>query len=103
MYLMRRHDRQKQEDGFALLRAHAAEHLDDLIAEFRRESDHGLSCWLLEFIGYARSPQAVPLLTEQLHSSDETLRGWVVTGLQLLDSHAARQALCRTRANDRIT
>jgi hypothetical protein len=53
MQLMRRHDRQQQEDGFALLRSHAAEHLDDLIAEFGREFDHGLRCWLLELIGHA--------------------------------------------------
>jgi hypothetical protein len=29
MRLMRRHDRQIQEDGFALLRAHASEYVDD--------------------------------------------------------------------------
>jgi hypothetical protein len=33
MRLMRRHDPQQQEDGFFLLSAHAAEHLDELIAE----------------------------------------------------------------------
>jgi hypothetical protein len=103
MQLMRRHDPQRQEDGFALLRAHAAEHLDDLITEFHRESDHGLRCWLLELIGHARSPRALPLLAEQLGSSDDALRGWAVAGLQLLDSREARQALYRARTNGQIT
>lgn len=39
MQLMRRHDPQKQQDGVALMRAHAAEHLDELIAEFHHEPD----------------------------------------------------------------
>jgi hypothetical protein len=47
MKLMRRHDPQQQEDGFALLQAHAAEFVDELIAEFGREDDHGCAagCW----------------------------------------------------------
>lgn len=93
MQLMRRHDPQKQEDGFALMRVHAAEHLDELIAEFHREPDHGLRCWLLELIGHARSPRALPVLTEQLHSTDEALRHWAVTGFELLNTDEARQAL----------
>jgi hypothetical protein len=32
--LMRRRDPRQQEDGFALLREHAAEHVDELMAEF---------------------------------------------------------------------
>src|SRR5437660_12856159 len=99
MRLMRRNDPQKQEDGFALLRAHAAEHLDELITEFHREPDHGLRCWLLELIGHARSARALPLLTAQLHGSDEALRDWAVAGLRLLDSHEARQVLYQGRAN----
>lgn len=100
---MRRNNPQQREDGFALLRAHAAEHLDDLIAEFHHEPDHGLRCWLLELIGHARSPRALPLLIEQLNSPDEALRDWAVTGLQLLDTPAARQALHHSRANRQIT
>jgi hypothetical protein len=57
MRLMRRHDPQAREDGFHLLLPHAAEHTDELIAEFSQERhDHGLRCWLLELIGQARSP-----------------------------------------------
>ena len=100
---MRSHDHQKQEDGFAWLRDHATDHLDELVVEFHRETDHGLRCWLLELIGYARSPLAVPLLTHQLHSLDEALRGRAVTGLQTLDTPEARQALYRAPANGMIS
>jgi lauroyl/myristoyl acyltransferase len=37
MQLMRRHDPEVQEKGFAMLRPHAREYLEELIAEFRRE------------------------------------------------------------------
>lgn len=66
MRLMRWQDPQLQEDGFALLRAHATEYVDGLMAEFAREEDHGLRCWLLELIGQAYSPRVVPLLAAQL-------------------------------------
>ena len=78
---MRRYDAQKQEDGFEYLRVHATEHFDELVTEFRYESDPGLRCWLLELIGHARSPKALPLYVEQLHGSDEALRSWAVAGL----------------------
>jgi HEAT repeat protein len=104
MRLMRKADPQLREDGFQLLRDHAAEHLDELIAEFgREENDHGLRCWLLELIGEARSERAFPLLAEQLHSSDETFRSWAVLGLQDLRTKAARQALYQARSNGEIT
>lgn len=97
---MRRHDPQLQEHGFALLRGHAAEYIDELLAEFDREPDHGLRCWLLELIAEARSTRALPLLTEQLHNSDPALRDWARTGLHKLDTREARKALYQTRAND---
>jgi hypothetical protein len=102
MYLMRRHDPQQRDDGFAMLRVHAAEHVDELVAEFLRESNHGLRCWLLELIGYARSAHALPLLVQQLDSQDEALRGWAVRGLQLLGTREARRALFQARANRQI-
>lgn len=100
---MRRHNPQQREDDFALLRAHATEHLDDLIAEFHHEPDHGQRCWLLELIGHTRSPRALPLLIEQLNSPDEALRGWATAGLQLLDTPATRQTLHHARTNSQIT
>ena len=48
--MMQAADPQRNEDGLQLLRDHATEHTDELIAEFERdENDHGLRCWLLEF------------------------------------------------------
>jgi HEAT repeat protein len=103
MRLLRRHDPQRREAGFDLLRAHAAEHVDDLLAEFEGEPDHSLRCWLLELIGHAESARAVPLLVEQLSSTDESLRALAVAGLSRLDTPAARQALYQARVNGRIT
>jgi HEAT repeat protein len=102
--LMRQHDPALMEDGFGLLRGHAGEHIEELIAEFgREENDHGLRCWLLELIGEARSERAFPLLAEQLHSSDESFRIWAVMGLEALGTMAARQALYQARSNGEIT
>jgi HEAT repeat protein len=101
--LMRRHNPQLMEDGFGLLHGHAAEHIDELIAEFRREeNDHGLRCWLLELIAEARSERAFPLLVEQLHSSDEAFRSWAVRALEDLGTKAARQVLYQARSNGEI-
>lgn len=83
-------------------RVHAAEHVDELLAEFRRESDHGLQRWLLGLIGYARCARVLPLPVQQLHGHDEALRGWAVQGLQLLGTREARQALYRARTNGEL-
>lgn len=70
----------RQEDGFQLLRPHAAQHLEELITEFNREPNHGLRCWMLELIGDARSADALPVLATQLHSVGERIayvgHGW---------------------------
>ncbi|OHV46660.1 hypothetical protein BBK14_01665 [Parafrankia soli] len=102
MHLMRRRDPQSQEDGFAWLQARASQHLDQLIVEFQRESDHGLRCWLLELIGHARSLRALPLLIEQLASQDDSLRAWAATGLRRLDSPDGRRAIYQARTNGQI-
>jgi HEAT repeat protein len=103
MRLLRRHDPQAQEDGFGLLRPHAGEHLDELIAAFAQETDdHGLRCWLLELIGEARSPRALPVLVEQLHGDDEPLRAWAARGLAQLDTKPAREQLWKARASGLI-
>jgi hypothetical protein len=94
MSLMRQRDPQKREDGFELLRAVAEEHVDELLEAFGAEhDDHGLRCWLLELIGEARSPKALPVLVSHLGSDDESLRLWAERGLQLLDTKEARTAL----------
>jgi HEAT repeat protein len=101
MRLMRRHDPQAREDGFHLLLPYAAEHIDELIAAFAREQNNpGLRCWLLELIGYARSPKALPVLAEHLHGDDESLRYWAAVGLEHLGSKLARRELWK--ASERI-
>lgn len=101
MRLMRRRNGQDRENGFALLQPHAAEHLDELIAAFRAEEDgRGLKAWLLELIGDARSPEALPVLAEHLDHEDESLASWAVTGLRELGTKEARTALYRHRANN---
>jgi hypothetical protein len=65
-------------------------------------NNRGLQCWLLELIGQARSEDAFPLLAAQLHSPDESFRGWAVTGLENLGTKAARRALYQARSNGEI-
>lgn len=104
MRLMRSGDPQRQEDGFHQLLPQAAEHVDELIAEFKQErDDHGLRCWLLELIGASESPAALALLGDQLTNTDEALRGWAVAGLTRLDTPEARTLLWRARANGTLT
>jgi hypothetical protein len=91
--MMRKHDAQTAEDGFHFLLPRAAEHVDELIADFQTETDHGLRCWLLELLGAARSPKAFGLLGEHARSTDDGLRYWAIHGLQLLNTPEARQAL----------
>ena len=91
--LMRKHDPQLQEDGFGMLSAHAQEYVGRLMAEFRTETRHGLRCWLLELVGQSKSPEAMPLLLDYLHSDDESLRCWAIRGLKELDTKEARRAL----------
>ena len=97
---MRRRDPRTAEDGFQRAREVAAEHVDDLILEFGRETDHGVRCWLLELIGETRSPETFGVLKSQLWSPDEALSGWAVRGLELLDTKEARRLLWQWRQND---
>ena len=91
--MMRKHSPQTSEDGFHFLLPHAAEHIDELLADFQAEKEHGLRCWLLELIGAARSARAFDLLCEQVRSADEGLRHWAIHGLQELNTPEARQVL----------
>lgn len=103
MRLMRSRDPQRREDGFHQLLPHAADHLDELVMQFEQENDHGLRCWLLELIGAARSPAALPVLSAQLATNDESLRDWAVAGLEKLNTPEARALLWRARANGTVT
>ncbi|MEQ0559159.1 HEAT repeat domain-containing protein [Amycolatopsis sp. NEAU-NG30] len=104
MRLMRSRDPQQQEDGFAQLRLHAAEHVAELIEQFERErQDQGLRRWLLELIAESGSPAALPVLVAQLDSADESLRGSATAGLTRLGTPEARSSIWRARANGTIT
>jgi HEAT repeat protein len=94
MAMMRKRDPQVREDGFYWLLPHAAEFVEELMAEFRAEAgDVGLRCWLLELIGEARDPRALPLMVELLGASDERLRDRAVEALRLLNTSESRRAL----------
>lgn len=99
MRLMRKHDPQLQEDGFAMLAAIASDVVPQLIAAYETESDHGLRCWLLELIGEARSEDALPVLSRELGSEDESIRDWARRGLEQLDTKEARTVLWRDSQN----
>ena len=98
MEMMRRRDPQVQEEGFHLLRRHAGDHLEELIAEFGAEQDHGLRCWLLELIGEACSPAAFNILIEALRCEDLDLKLWGIRGLEQLGTKAARSALWESQS-----
>lgn len=98
MRLMRRRNGQDRETGFGMLKPHAAEHLDELVAAFHEEQDHGLRAWLFELIAASRDPKALPLLVQYL--ADPDLRTYALYGLNRIDTKEARTALYRDRANN---
>lgn len=93
MGLMCRRDPQRQEDGFSLMRSVAPDVVPRLVASYRDETDRGMKCWLLELIGGTGSPEAVPLLSDEMLSDDEALRSWACRGLLKVDNVEARSAL----------
>ena len=99
---MHSHNPQIRQDGRNQLRPHVEQHLEEVITEFNREADHDLRCSLLELIGQARSADTLPVLVEQLHGNDESLRSWAVKGLEQLDTTAARYQLHRARTTGLI-
>ncbi|WP_439663219.1 HEAT repeat domain-containing protein [Lentzea sp. HUAS TT2] len=100
MRLMRRKG-EDREAGFSLVQRHAEEHLDELIEAFRAEGEgQNMRVLLLTLIGEARSPEALPILVEHLDHEDESIAGWAVQGLEMLDTKEARIALYRHRANN---
>lgn len=96
---MRSGDARERTRGFDFLREHADAYVAELVAEFGREQDDELRCWLLELISEARSPQALRVLADQLESDDDSLRFWAVRGLEMLDTREARHELYLARSN----
>jgi hypothetical protein len=93
MAMMRKHNPERQEDGFHWLLPHAGEFVHQLIAEFGKEKGHGLRCWLIELIGSAKSPDAFEFLAGLLRSDDEGFRFWAIAGLKKLGTKEARTLL----------
>jgi hypothetical protein len=96
---MRRHNRQLAEGGFQRLSEIAGAHVDELIVEFGRETDHGVRCWLLELIGLARSARSFDVLVAQLRGEDKALPDWAARGLRLLDTKESRRVLWQYEQN----
>lgn len=96
---MRSRDTRDRTRGFDFLREHADAYVGELIAEFAREQDDELRCWLLELISEARSPDALRTLAGQLESDDESLRFWAVRGLEMLDTREAQHELDLAHSN----
>jgi hypothetical protein len=83
MRLMRRSDPHTRKEGFRALLPHAGGQVEELITEFLHEhDDHGLRCWLLELIGEARSPLALPALVERLKRPERGIPDVALKGLR---------------------
>jgi HEAT repeat protein len=95
--MMRKHDPQVQEDGFGLVKRVAAEYVGELIVAYSDETDRGLRCWLLELLGEARSPEALPVFVEALATPDDPIRHRGEMGLEKLDTKEARTLLWEHR------
>jgi hypothetical protein len=65
-----------REDGFQWLYPRAAEYVSKLIAAFWDDENAALRGWLVELIGAAKSPAAMPFLLERVHDQDEPIRDW---------------------------
>ena len=99
MKMMRSRDPQTQEEGFYLLLPHASEFVEQLIVEFHAEENHGLRCWLLEFLGESKSNQALPVLQENLYSKDESFKSWAIYGLKKINTKESRRMLWEAGAS----
>ena len=89
--LMRDKDPQFSEDGFHLLTLIAADHIDELIEEYRRDGPHRY--WLLELIAGAGSPRAFDVLAEALDHEEESYHSRAEGGLRALGTKEARRLL----------
>ena len=83
------------EDGFGWLAERAAELVPQLIAAFWNDDNAAIRLWLMELIGDATSPAALPFLLERLNDGNESVRDWAVRGLRQLDTKESRTALWR--------
>jgi HEAT repeat protein len=90
---MMRHSGEVSEEGFGLLLPHAAKYLPQLIAAFWDDDNAGIRDWLVELVGEAKSPAAMPFLIERLDDDDESVRDMAVSMLRKLNTKEARTVL----------
>ena len=95
MQMMRQRAVHRQEEGFHILKPHAAAFVEELMSEYRSETDHGLKCWLLELVALARSPKAFDFLVEQLNVRDLTFRELAIDGLRKLNTKESKAVLTK--------
>ncbi len=76
-----------------MLLHHADKFVEELIAEFREETDQGLKSWLLELVAEARSEKAFDFLHEQIDASNLSYRDWAIKGLRRLNTKASKKLL----------
>jgi hypothetical protein len=89
--LMNSRNPEISDDGFYLLSLLAADHIDELIEEYRRDGSR--SGVLLALIADARSPRAFDVLVEALDHEDESCRFCAEGGLRKLGTKEARRLL----------
>jgi hypothetical protein len=77
---------------------HAPDHIDEIVATFKEETDIWVQRLLLSVIAETCVPLALPLFKEMLKSSDWRLRSWSIHGLKKLNTKEARQALWEARS-----
>jgi HEAT repeat protein len=88
----------QEEDAYFALQQYAAEHVDELIQAFSEETDLSRRFYLLELIGEARSPKALPVLVEYLRGDEERFWSWAIYGLRDLETREARKALWEAKS-----
>ncbi len=75
------------------LQDHAADNFVELVEAIHSETDERVKILLLAALAEAGLPEAVPVLTESLHSSLDSLRYWAKFGLEKVGNKEARAAL----------
>lgn len=93
--MLRHSNPQINEDGYGWLRSRAVELLPQLIAAYEDEQCNDIRGWLIELIGEAKSPTALPFLLERMNDENESIREWALIGLRHLDTRESRTALWR--------
>lgn len=78
MKLLRSKDGWTQEGAYHTLLPHAAEYLDDFIAEFSKPENFRIQDWIIELIGESPSPKALEFLRDQLFENDPRNKSWVI-------------------------